>query len=123
MTKLTVAFRNFANAPKNRKFSDFCIEGLELRQISQYIDYATDWKMRNCDPIPSRTKRILSSPERHDPLWGPFCLAKCRGRDSSVEIKTVYSYASNWTLTSRNVEGHFTIFVYRIMNLTLVSKK
>ena len=76
MTKLTVAFRNFANAPKNRKFSDFCIEGLELRQIIRYIDYATLCATRNCVPSPSSTKRILSSPERHDPLWGSFCLIK-----------------------------------------------
>jgi hypothetical protein len=67
MTKLTVAFRNFAKAPKNRKISD----GMELRQINQYIDYTTGWETRICDPMPNKTKRIFSSPERHDSLWGP----------------------------------------------------
>jgi len=70
----TIDFRIFSNASKNRKFPVFCIEGLELRQISRYNDYATCWATRHCGPTPSRTTRILSSPERHDPLWGPLCV-------------------------------------------------
>jgi hypothetical protein len=70
MTMLTVAFRNFANALKFRKFPCLRREGMELRVIIRYIDYVTGWATINCDPMLSRTKRIFSPQERHDLLWG-----------------------------------------------------